>query len=161
MRNGNKWLVIVLLASLGANLALAGFIAGRLGQPGPAPAAMDPSMGMFRMLRELPESRREALRPMVRDHLRELRGALRGMRAAQGRINAALATEPFEPAALDDALTRFREALLTSQELNHALLVRVSERLSGEERRRLVDAMSRGHRRPPAVDSPPHGDSRR
>lgn len=156
----SSWLMVALVASLGLNLALAGFVAGRLSQPGPAPAAMDPSLGMFRVLRGLPEPRREALRPMVRDHMRELRGALRDMRRAQGRINGALAAEPLDPTALAEALAGFRQTLLSSQELNHALLVRLSERLTREERRLLIDAMSRGQRRAPQTgNQAPHRDT--
>ncbi|MEQ8857113.1 MAG: periplasmic heavy metal sensor [Pseudomonadales bacterium] len=141
----SRWLLVVLIASLAVNLALAGFVVGRLSGPdGLAPASLDPSLGMFRVLRELPEARREALGPPLRDHFRGLRGELRRMREAQRQINDALAAEPFDADALTAALGGFRAALLDSQQANHALLVRMARAMTAEERALLIDAMTRG-----------------
>ncbi len=155
--SGNRWLLVALIASLAVNLGLAGFVVGRLSMPGPAPAALDPSLGMFRVLRALPEPRRESLGPAFREHFRGLRSELRSIRAAQGRINQALAAEPFDPDALSTALAGFRDALLASQRANHVLLVRTASAMTAEERQLLRDAMSRDHRhRPrPREDPPP------
>lgn len=142
----SKWLIVALIASLAGNLALGGFVFGRLGTPAPVPAALDPSLGMFRVLRELPEARREALRPPLREHFRSLRGDLQGMREAQRRINRALAGEPFDATALETALQGFRTALLDSQEHNHAMLVRLAGAMTAEERQLLRDAMTRSRR---------------
>ena len=139
----SRWLIAALVVSLAVNLALAGFVAGRMTLPGPAPAALDPSLGMFRVLRELPEPRREALRPLMVEHFRSLRGDLHRMRAAQRRINQALATQPFDPDALSAALEGFRRALLDSQRDNHRALVRVAGDMTSEERALLRDALTR------------------
>jgi uncharacterized membrane protein len=139
----NRWLTAVLVVSLAGNLALAGFISGRLSGHGPAPAAMDPSLGLFRMLRELPDERREQLRPTVREHFRSMRGDLRDLRGAQRRINNALTAEPFEADALTAALDDFRRALLDNQRENHAMLVRVASTMSAEERALLRNSMTR------------------
>lgn len=139
----NRWLLIALIASVAANLGLAGFVTGRLSAAGPVPAALDPSLGMFRVLRELPEPRRDALRPAFREHFRGLRSELREMRAAQQRINRTLTAEPFDAEALDAALAGFRNALLASQEANHRLLVGTARVMTAEERRLLRDTMSR------------------
>ena len=143
----NKWLIAALVISLAANLALAGFVAGRIGAPPPAPAGLDPTLGMFRVLHDLPEARREALRPEVRASFRGMRDELRRLRNAQRDINEALTAEPFDDEAMAAALARFRAALLDSQEHNHAALIRVAGRMTVEERRLLRDAMTRG--RPP------------
>lgn len=147
-----KWLVLALLLSVALNLLLAGFVIGRLSGPGPVPAALDPSVGMFRMLHRLPEPRREALEPRVREHFRALRDELRRMRAAQRSINESLAAEPFPAEDLAAALAQFRAALLASQEQNHALLVDVAADMNAAERRLLRDAMTR--RRPPGQRDP-------
>jgi len=151
-----KWLMLALVVSAALNLLLAGFVFGRLSGPGPVPAALDPSVGMFRVLPRLPEPRREALEPRVRKHFRALRDELRAMRAAQGSINEALAAEPFSAPDLTAALARFRTALLASQEQNHALLVDIAGDMSAAERRLLREAMTR--RRPPGHRD--RGDSR-
>jgi uncharacterized membrane protein len=152
----SKWLMLALVVSVVLNLLLAGFVIGRLSGPGPVPAALDPSVGMFRVLPRLPEPRREALEPRVREHFRALRDELRRMRATQRSINQALAAEPFSAEDLTAALARFRAALLASQEQNHALLVDIAADMSAAERRLLRDAMTR--RRPPGHRDP--GDSR-
>lgn len=145
----NKWLIASLVASLAVNLALAGFVIGRLSMPGPVPAALDPSLGMFRVLRDLPESRRDELRPAMREHFRSLRGDLKRMRSAQRHINTALAAQPFDAAALNAALERFREALLESQVANHQALVRVAADMTPAERQLLRQSMTRPPHHPP------------
>jgi uncharacterized membrane protein len=154
----SKWLIAALVVSLAGNLALAGFVAGRVSAPAPVPAGLDPTLGMFRMLHALPEERRDALRPEVRASFRGLRDELRRMRNAQHGINEALTAEPFDREALAAALTRFRAALLDSQEHNHAALTRIADEMTAGERRLLRDAMTRArppqHRRPDAAGDP-------
>ena len=143
----SKWLIAALVLSLAGNLALAGFVAGRISAPPPVPAGLDPMLGMFRVLHALPEARREVLRPEVRAGFRGLRDELRRMRSAQHGINAALIAEPFDQEALAAALARFRAALLDSQEHNHEALIRIAGRMTTSERQLLRDAMTRA--RPP------------
>lgn len=138
-----RWLLGTLIVSVAVNLALIGFVAGRLTMPGPAPATLDPSIGVFRVLRELPEERSGELRPLIRKHFRGLRGDIRDMRAAQRRINDVLVAEPFDAQALDAALDAFRSALLAAQRDNHAMLVRVAGIMTAEERALLRDSMTR------------------
>jgi uncharacterized membrane protein len=145
MRN-SKWLIIGLVVSIAANLALAGFVAGQMSRPGPVPAMLDPSLSLFRVIHQLPEARGEAFRPTVRAHFRSLRGDLRRMREAQHGINEALTQEPFEPEALEQALTAFRAALLDGQRENHQVMVKVAESMTSEERQVLLEAMQRPHR---------------
>ena len=145
MRN-NKWVLAGLVVSVALNLALAGFVAGRMTGPGPVPATMDPSLSLFRVIHQLPEERRDAFRTTVREHFRGMHGDLRRMRQAQRGINEALEREPFDAEALDSALQRFRSALLEGQQDNHALLVRVAATMTPQERQALRDAMTR-HRR--------------
>jgi uncharacterized membrane protein len=152
----HKWLIASLVASLAVNLALAGFVVGRLTLPGAVPATLDPSLSMFRVLRQLPEPRRDELRPIVRAHFVGLRGDLRRMREAQDHINAALATHPFDAAALNGALEGFRQALMDSQQANHRVLVRVAGDMTPAERELLREAMTR-----PPRHGPPRGRDHR
>ena len=151
-----KWLVFALIASVAVNLAMAGFVVGRLGAPWMAPMSLDPSMGLVRVVRELPEERREVLRAELREHFRTLHPRLREMRQAQRRINSALTREPFEPDELSAALAAFRATLLESQQHSQAALVQVVSQMTPEERLLLREAMSR-HRRPPGHRDRPDG----
>lgn len=153
-----KWLVAALIVSLAVNLALAGFVAGRMSAPGPAPAMLDPAMSLFRVVRHLPDERREAFQPPLREHFRALRGDLRRMREAQRDINLALEEEPFQPQALAQSLSDFRDALLTSQQANHALLVRLAAEMTPQERLALREAMARRGPRPGRGDPHPHAE---
>lgn len=158
-----NWLVIGLIVSLAVNLALAGFVVGQMSRPGPVPAALDPSLSLFRVLREMPEPRRESFRSTVKEHFRTLRGDIRRIRAAQRGIEQALAREPFEAEALETALAAFRVALLNGQEDNHEVLVEVATQMTAEERQVLLSAMKRprhDHRRPASDKRPGNGAPR-
>ncbi len=157
MRN-RSWLVIGLGISLAVNLALGGFVAGRLLHPGPIPAMMDPSLSLFRVIHQLPEPRRDAFRATLRRHFHTLRGDIRRLREAQHDINDALQRQPFEPQALDAALDRFRDALMAGQRDNQALLVKVATAMTPEERQALLQAMTRA--RPPHFHGRPAADDR-
>ena len=86
----SKWLMITLAISLALNLALTGFVAGRASGTGMRHLAPDPSLGAFRLVRQLPEERREALRPLMREHYRGIRPKLRALHASQAKIRDAL-----------------------------------------------------------------------
>jgi uncharacterized membrane protein len=145
MRN-RRWLVVTLIVSLAVNLALAGFVAGRISRPESGFSMLDPSISLFRVIRELPEARRDEFRPTVREHFRAVRGDIRRMRRAQRGISQALASEPFEPDELDRSLHEFRAALLDVQQGNHRVLVTVAGAMAPEERQMLLEAMKRPHR---------------
>lgn len=136
-----KWLVIALIASATANLGLVGFWVGM--QSGPSPWAargFDPTVGLGRLLRFLPEERRDDV--LGNDKRREIRASLRDMRRAQRAIDRALAAEPFPPDELEAALRRFAE----NQARMHAAFVDVAAALTPDERRRFRQTMRRGKR---------------
>jgi uncharacterized membrane protein len=148
MPNSRKWIIGGLVLSVTVNLLLAGFVAGRLLEPRMGPPHMDPTLALFPALRELPDTRRAELRPLVREEFRKARPEMRRMMKAQRAINAALTAEPFSADALTAALTDFRSALLASQEGSHAALVRLAQELTPAERQLLVTSMRHGHRPP-------------
>jgi len=139
-------MVGALVLSVAINLALAGFLAGRTLEPRLAPPRMDPTLAFFPVLREFPEARRAELRPIMREQFRNARPDMRRMRDAQRSIRAALTATPFAEAALADALTDFRAALLASQEGSHAALVRLAQALTPAERELLATALGEGQR---------------
>jgi uncharacterized membrane protein len=147
MRSPNV-LVVALIVSVVINLALAGFVVGRLTAAGPAPPMLDPYLGSLRALHVLPDDRAATLRPLLREHFRGLRPDVREMRRAQSGINQALATDPFDPAQLDEALAAFRAVLLQSQERSHQALIQLAGSLTTEERAALREALTRGPRAP-------------
>ena len=61
----NKWLILGLVVSVGVNIAMAGYLAGRASH-GPALRHIDSTVGFMRVLRNLDAERREQLQPLVR-----------------------------------------------------------------------------------------------
>jgi uncharacterized membrane protein len=151
-----NWLLAALAVSLVINLGLGGFVLGRMTGAAPTPT-LDPMLTTLRLVRDLPEQRRQELRPLLREPFRAMRPEIRRMWAAQRRINEALAADPFDPDALDDALAEFRDALVASQQRSHPGLVRLVVAMTPQERVLLRDAMGsppeRRHRREEAVRS--------
>ena len=142
----NKWLVVALVVSVATNFALAGFFIGRASNLELHRTMMDPTLGFSRMLHQLPDGRRSELRPLIRTHFRGMRPSLGGIRRAQGELNAALVADPFDSATLAVALEAFRQHLSENQASSHASLVALVEALEPDERRMLVESMSRGMR---------------
>ena len=137
----NKWLIAALVVSVVVNLALAGFVAGRLTR-GIAPApGFDPMVGVTRLVRFLEEDRRREVMADLRDRRREFRASLRGVRGAQGQIVEAVRADPFDEEDLRRALAEFRGRLEASQAGSHEMFATMVVRLTPEERRFLAEAL--------------------
>ena len=142
-----RWLAVLLALSVAVNLGLAGFAAGRMFSGAHGGPLQDPAWGLARALRGLPEERRAALRPMLRSQMRTLGPSFRHLRGAQRNLIESAAAEPFDRAALEGALARFRNELLASQERSHRAFVEVMAALNPQERKRVLESMRR--RAPP------------
>ncbi len=140
----NKWLIVALIVSVAVNFALAGFFIGRASNLDLHRTIMDPTLGFSRVLRQLKDERRAELRPLIRQHFREMRPSLGGIRQAQKELNQALTAEPFDAPVLAAALEQFRVHLSDSQAASHASLIDLVGALEPSERRLLVESMRRG-----------------
>ena len=144
----NKWLIGGLVLSLVVNLALAGFVAGRLTRDFAPLPGLDPMVGVGRLVRFLDDDRRREVAADFRSKRREFRKTARAIRAAQREVSAAVAREPFDEAALRAALADFRERLEGAHADSHEMFVTMAARLTPEERRHLARAVARpGHHR--------------
>lgn len=146
----SRWLVIALAISVALNVGMIGIGIGfATGSPHWG-RGVDPTAGLARLLRSLPEERREELTrtgaPVIADgELRRRIGAsMRDLRASQRHIERALAEEPFDPDRAAAALARFREHLAANQADSHEAFVAILERLTPEERRRFLETMRPG-----------------
>lgn len=151
----SKWLIAALAVSLILNLVLVGFFVGHESdRPAWTQARTDPSFGLARALRFLPEERREALfgDEEAREIRRSLSRSMRGMRQHQRAIQAALTAEPFDPDALATAFAAFRHDMDEAQVRNHGLFVRIAAGLTPEERDKLRRALTRPMRDGPRPD---------
>ena len=137
----NRWLIGGLVVSVVVNLALAGFVAGRMTRdfaPGPG---FDPMVGVTRLVRFLEEERRREVLGDLRRQRHEVRASLRGVKGAQGQIVEAVRADPFDEDALRRALGEFRGRLEASQAGSHEMFVTMVARLTPEERRLLAQAL--------------------
>ena len=138
-----KWLLAGLVVSVALNLALIGFLAGTAGGP-PAwrTPGFDPAVGLARLVRFLPDERRDEL--LDRSARREIGASLRDMRRAQRAMHEALAADTFDRAALAASLGQFRDHFAASQARSHAAFVEIAAHLTPQERRRFVQSQQRG-----------------
>jgi len=143
----SKWLVIALVISVALNVAAIGFGIGlATGSPSWG-RGIDPTAGLARLVRSLPEDRRAELTragtPAMSDgELRRRIGtSLHHLRASQHTIARAVAQEPFDADAVRSALADFREHLAANQASSHQAFVEILGRLTPEERRGFLETM--------------------
>jgi uncharacterized membrane protein len=142
----SKWLITALVISLVANLVLAGVLLGRTtSSVTPARIGPDPAAMYFRMLGFLPDERREALMPIVRGHLSEVRPEVRETRHHLRGMFEALTSEPFDAERLETKLAELRRVHAITQQKSHRSFVELASAMSHEEREAMADAL----RRPP------------
>jgi len=140
----NKWLIGGLVLSLVANLLLVGFVAGRMsGFPPPPGFGPDPTAGFFRLLGFLSDERRATITPELRKQMGEIVPILRKIHGDQKDVFETLTADPFDPAALEGALTDLRTNLTAAQIASHHSFVEMAKSLTAEERKSLARAMRR------------------
>lgn len=140
----SKWVAIVLLVSLALNLALAGFLLGSRTQQ---VASHDPTRAYPRWARSLPESRREALEPVMMKHMRAMRPKVLTLRQQQRALTAAIGAEHFDTEILQSALTDMRSEHERMQRASHESFTEFVAHLTKVERRALAKDMGKHRRR--------------
>ncbi|MEM9624326.1 MAG: periplasmic heavy metal sensor [Pseudomonadota bacterium] len=139
----SKWIAVVLVVSLALNLALGGFLLGRASGMGPA---ADPTHMFPRWARSLPEPRREAVRPLIREYFTSVRPNLRQLREQRRVVHQAIRAEPFDAQVLEDALAEMRGLQDEIFMVSDQSFVRFVAQLDPAERAQLAN---RPHRKPP------------
>jgi uncharacterized membrane protein len=141
-----KSLVIALVASVLINVFVAGLWAGRLmrrGRPGRGPDVVDVDG--------------DASGPMARvwrTHDASLRPKSEAVESARRAVRESLVAEPFNPEAMESALSQLRTETNGAQVALHHALVEAARELSVEDRRRMAESrwfLRTGPRRPPGM----------
>jgi uncharacterized membrane protein len=143
-----KWLVAIVVISIAINLLLVGFYVGRQPLSGRTNMGIDATMGLQRMLQDLPEDRRRALLQDVDVSRREIASRHRALQKVQIGIEHIMATEPFDAERLAKALENFRRRFDENQENSHRLLVQLFEEMNPDERSAVQSALGRLRTRP-------------
>lgn len=164
-----KWLLGLLVVSLGINLFLGSMILGRhFFRPHPdrfaeraeraVPAADRPLRNITqRMFAALPDNERPALEAALAEQRSALSQASRANREAREKVRDALAADPYDPAAVDRAFAELRTRTEEVQRAMHGAISSAAAKMTPEGRKRLADWNPEPERRrtPPGMSAPP------
>lgn len=146
----------VLMASLAVNLAVAGLALGAFVRGGPGGHDMGRNLGFGPYDAALLPEDRDRLRAAMRAKSGDLRSARAEAVTDMATVLSALRADPFDPAALDQALSQQMDHLSARMRLGSATMRDFLASLSPDERQafadRLEDRMKRGRdmgERPP------------
>lgn len=133
----SKGLVIGLVVSVAINLALTGFIAGRLNHPADT-ARMAIGAHIMKMAHKLPEQDRQLLRSTLKDHKQELLGLMTSARASRDAVKDAVIADPFDAGKLTLALDDSRQKGDALRDLISGLITEIAPKISPEGRATLA-----------------------
>lgn len=141
-RRSGKWIKIALVASLCLNVLAIGAAGGLLlrhhdGPPGGRFDRID------RIVRFLPEARRDAARSMLEARLPEYEALRDQSREARRESMALLAADPLDEAALRAAMARARASSEQRRALLEDAMMDFTLSLTAEERKAMVEQMTR------------------
>lgn len=141
-----RLLIGALAISVLLNVFALGFLIGRTRfahPPAPPPRPGESIRLDLRAIGEvLPKGERRELHHALAEQRGELQRRLAALRAAQNEVDAALTAEPFDPARLEAAYARLREASATILEPVQRTMVVFAGRLDSEQRRALAEHLS-------------------
>lgn len=142
-----RGLMIALAASLACNVFLGGFVAGRLlGKPphGPPPErGMIEMRGMMGAPGILSEEGREVFAAVFAERRDALRQSRRAAREARRAMAESLNKQPWDQAAVDQAIAAFHQAQDDHRTMQTDLFVEAYQKLSAEDRKALTEHQSR------------------
>jgi len=153
----NRWLIIALVISVAVNIGSVGFFTGRASAGDFKPPRLDPTMNLSRLVRALPQDRRDELRDPIRAHFKMMRSNTQGVRDAQQQLSRDLSATTLDKRALQTSLDQFREALCESMAAGNRSLVDLAALMTPEERVLLVRSVGppgRSHRPKPRPQEP-------
>ncbi|MBY6153523.1 periplasmic heavy metal sensor [Vannielia litorea] len=153
-----RWLRVVLVLSLAANLAVAGLVFGAWvshdGKRGPDGPRGDKDrivreLGFGPYARAIPREGREGMKAAIEARHSGLRANRDALRSAFEATLATLRAEPFDRAAMAAQMETQRSAIADSQKIGHEILLDRLEAMSPEERAEFADRLERGLGREP------------
>ena len=129
----HKALIGLVFVSIALNLLLAGLIGGHIlreGRHSPPPLAW--------AFKEVPPSIREKVRPMLREHGREVMAARRDVRQSERALRSLLQSETLTREELEGGLASMRQSTTDYHELVHEIGIDVLLSLDAKERMKAV-----------------------
>lgn len=131
----SRWLTTALVASLAANLLLAGWIGAAFWHHRKGGGWRGGEGGLMGFVRQLPDERRPAMRARVKAAREAVRPLKAELNEAWTAANATLAAEPFDKAVAKAAFTKTIEADAKLRAAIDDELIATAEQLSADERK--------------------------
>jgi len=144
-KKSGRVLKLVLVLSLGVNLAIGGLAIGVWGFDKPRRPPSPDAVAFLSFA--LPAEHRNALRQQLVSRRAELRTNRAAIKEMRGRMVEALQAEPFDIAVIERILQQQREHFLALGELAHSALLERIELLTPEDRATYVQALLKQPRR--------------
>jgi uncharacterized membrane protein len=143
-----RWLLPVLVASLAANLIVAGAVLGQRWRSGGEVASAyrggpdsEAEAGQ-RTLRRVSPERRQEMRRIFESHRGSFRGQWQEVKRAREQVQATLSAEPFDRQAYVSSMQRYLDIEVQARKSVQPMYADIAATLSPEERRDFL----RGHR---------------
>ncbi len=138
------WMKILLVVSLGLNLAVAGLIIGaKMSGHGGGKNPYAGGTGMRVLMHALPSEKRAEARVFFRQNREKHRMNGTGMRGSLDNIGAAIAAQPFDAEALNDAFNKQKAHIQAmTQDAQQAFVAIVAD-MTDAERLQYVDNMKK------------------
>ncbi len=139
------WVKILLVISLGLNLAIASFVIGISIKGPPARRTPQNQDAVAFLSFALPVEYRHEIRRELLSHQAELRPNRNALRGLRDEMVLLLEAEPFEISKVESLLERQRSQFLSMGELAHDALIRRIAELTPSERQTYVNSLRRGN----------------
>jgi uncharacterized membrane protein len=154
-----RFVPALLALSMGVNVFLGGFVAGRLlGHHGPHAGPGEPgARGVFPIMaaaEDLSPEGRALVRQTFKARQAELRAAHGEARNARARLAEILAAEPFDRGKAEAALATITGIESENHRVVMMLIVDAAASMTPEDRRRFVEGFARPHERPARLRPP-------
>lgn len=149
-----RWMKILLLLSLAANVGVVGVIGGAMLRT-PAGAHTPTPEGVSVLARAMPMKFQRELRKALRERREELRPNRQELFALRDRLAAALLADPFEIEAVNTVLHDQRTMLTGITIAGHEEVIRQIEAMGPRDRARYVERLYGGSRTERAAENRP------
>lgn len=137
IRDTPRWVTLLLVLSLAANLGVLGLFGGAV--IGVRDADEDQARRLPFLLRVMPESRHDEARALLEESRSEREALEQGREAADAELIAAMCADPFDPARLEAAFATRREASAERRGLIRGHILELADRMSAPERAEMAD----------------------
>ncbi len=142
IKQGKPWMKILLVISLGMNLAVVGLVIGaKISGHGPRGMSHANGSGMRALMHALPNSKRADVRKYFHENRDKIRAKDDVMRTSLDNIATAITAQPFDANVLNEAFSAQRAHIVTMTENAQQAFVVIIASMTDKERAEYVDNM--------------------